>query len=32
MRRVSGLIFVSDWDSGQARKRALARLGLDEPN
>ncbi len=31
MRRVSGLIFVSDWDSGQARKRALARLGLDEP-
>ena len=31
MRRVSGLIFVSDWDSGQARKRALARLGLDDP-
>jgi uncharacterized tellurite resistance protein B-like protein len=27
MRRVSGLLFVSDQESGSARKRALARLG-----
>jgi uncharacterized tellurite resistance protein B-like protein len=27
MRRISGLIHVSDRDSGEARKRALARLG-----
>ena len=27
MRRISGLIYVSDRDSGAARKRALARLG-----
>jgi uncharacterized tellurite resistance protein B-like protein len=29
MRRISGLIHVSDRDSGMARKRALARLGLE---
>ena len=29
MRRISGLIHVSDRDSGEARKRALARLGLN---
>ena len=29
MRRISGLIHVSDRESGQARKRALACLGLD---
>ena len=31
MRRVAGLIFVSDLDSGKARKRALSRLGLADP-
>lgn len=30
VRRVSGLIFVSDQDSGTARKRALGRLGLSD--
>ena len=29
MRRLAGLLYVSDLDSGAARKRALARLGLD---
>ena len=28
MRRVTGLLFVSDQESGEARKRALERLGL----
>lgn len=28
VRRVSGLIFVSDQDSGAARKRVAARLGV----
>jgi uncharacterized tellurite resistance protein B-like protein len=30
LRRVGGLIYVSDRDSGDARKRVLARLGLAE--
>ncbi len=30
MRRLAGLLFVDDRDSGAARKRALARLGLAE--
>lgn len=29
VRRVGGLLFVPDYDTGEARKRALARLGLD---
>ncbi len=29
MRRLGGLIHVSDRDSGEARKRALAHLGLE---
>jgi uncharacterized tellurite resistance protein B-like protein len=29
MRRISGLIHVSDRESGQARKRALSSLGLE---
>lgn len=29
MRRLAGLIHVSDRDSGEARKRALAQLGLE---
>ncbi len=29
MRRLAGLMYVSDRDSGEARKRAAARLGLD---
>lgn len=28
VRRISGLLFVPDQDSGAARKRAMARLGL----
>ncbi|WP_158240625.1 TerB family tellurite resistance protein [Telmatospirillum siberiense] len=28
VRRVAGLLFVSDQDSGAARQRAMARLGL----
>jgi uncharacterized tellurite resistance protein B-like protein len=28
LRRVSGLLYVSDRESGEARKRVLARLGL----
>jgi uncharacterized tellurite resistance protein B-like protein len=31
VRRVAGLLFVSDHDSGAARQRALARLGLAGP-
>jgi uncharacterized tellurite resistance protein B-like protein len=30
VRRVAGLLYVPDRDSGKARKRALAELGLDE--
>lgn len=30
MRRVAGLIYVTDRESGEARKRALARLGLED--
>lgn len=30
LRRVGGLIYVSDRDRGDARKRVLRRLGLDE--
>ncbi len=30
MRRIAGLIYVEDRDSAHARKRALARLGLDD--
>lgn len=29
VRRIAGLIYVPDQDSGAARKRALARLGVD---
>jgi uncharacterized tellurite resistance protein B-like protein len=29
LRRLAGLLFVADRDSGEARKRALAKLGLD---
>lgn len=29
MRRIAGLLYVSDRDSGEARKRALARLARD---
>jgi uncharacterized tellurite resistance protein B-like protein len=29
MRRIAGLVHVPDRDSGEARKRALARLGLE---
>jgi len=29
MRRMAGLVYVSDRESGEARKRALTRLGLD---
>ena len=28
LRRITGLLYVSDRDSGEARKRVLARLGL----
>jgi uncharacterized tellurite resistance protein B-like protein len=28
MRRVAGLLYVDDVDSGTARKRAMAKLGL----
>ena len=32
LRRASGLLYVSDRESGAARKRAMARLGIpDEP-
>lgn len=30
VRRVAGLLYVQDRDSGRARKRVLKRLGLDE--
>lgn len=30
MRRVAGLLYVSDRDSGLARKRVLSRLGLED--
>ncbi len=30
VRRVAGLLYVQDSDSGRARKRVLKRLGLDE--
>lgn len=30
VRRVAGLLYVPDRDSGMARKRALEELGLDE--
>ncbi len=29
MRRLSGLLYISDRESGEARKRALAKLGLE---
>lgn len=29
MRRLSGLLYVSDRESGEARKRAMTKLGLD---
>jgi uncharacterized tellurite resistance protein B-like protein len=29
LRRAAGLLYVSDRDNGEARKRALERLGLD---
>ena len=29
LRRISGLIHVSDRESGEARKRALAQLGIE---
>jgi uncharacterized tellurite resistance protein B-like protein len=28
LRRITGLLYVGDWESGEARKRVLARLGL----
>ena len=31
LRRVAGLIYVSDAESGAARKRVLDRLGLSQP-
>ena len=30
VRRIAGLIYVSDRDSGIARKRVMARLGIAE--
>ena len=30
LRRVAGLIYVTDRERGDARKRAMARLGIDE--
>jgi uncharacterized tellurite resistance protein B-like protein len=29
LRRITGLLYVSDRESGEARKRVLGRLGLD---
>ena len=29
LRRITGLLYVTDRDSGEARKRVLARLGLE---
>lgn len=31
VRRVAGLLYVTDVDSGQARKRVVDRLGLADP-
>lgn len=31
IRRIGGLIFVSDRDRGEARKRVMARLGMTGP-
>ena len=31
VRRVAGLIYVSDRESGEARKRVFKTLGLNEP-
>ncbi len=28
LRRIAGLLYVSDYDSGEARKRVLSRLGF----
>ncbi len=30
LRRIAGLIYVPDRESGEARKRVLARLGIDD--
>lgn len=30
LRRISGLLYVSDREAGAARKRVLARLGLED--
>jgi uncharacterized tellurite resistance protein B-like protein len=30
LRRITGLLYVSDRESGEARKRVLARLGLED--
>jgi len=30
VRRVAGLLYVQDRDSGRARKRVLKRLNIDE--
>lgn len=32
LRRVAGLLYVPDRDSGAARKRVLARLGIQDTN
>ena len=32
VRRISGLLYVTDQDSGRARKAALEQLGLDLEN
>jgi hypothetical protein len=29
LRRITGLLYVTDRESGEARKRVLARLALD---
>jgi uncharacterized tellurite resistance protein B-like protein len=31
LRRIAGLIYVTDQERGAARKRVLARLGMDDP-
>ena len=31
LRRIAGLVYVSDRDRGDARKRVLARIGANEP-
>lgn len=30
LRRITGLLYVSDRESGEARKRVLARLGIEQ--